>query len=66
MKTDKHHEATLKPFKTAISCNVIIACYMRESQTQAGKNQQKKFQAHFSEPGTNSTFGSFVKFYNKK
>ena len=27
MKTVSHHEATLKPFKTAISFNAIIACF---------------------------------------
>ena len=27
MKTVKHYEATLKPFKSAISCNAIIACW---------------------------------------
>ena len=27
MKTVEHHEATVEPFKTAISCNAIIACF---------------------------------------
>ena len=30
MKTVKYHAATLKPFKTAISSNAIIACFSSE------------------------------------
>ena len=52
MKTVKHHEATLKPFKTAISSNAIIACLIifqcfqpcerMRKQAIAGRNTQQR------------------------